>query len=187
MIHDSLSPLQPLRAVIQERRQKVYLRTELRQLAAGIVRTLLVLFLLAALFYIWFGFRIVRGNQMFPALKDGDLTLTYRQSEYVAKDVVYYNFDNRVYLGRVVATGGDLVEISENGILSVNGVSQAGESVYPTYPGTEWAGSLQVPEGSIFVLGDYRINSVDSRQIGCIPLENVQCKVIGLVLRHRGI
>lgn len=184
---NAMSPLQPLRAVIQNRRQKAYERAELRQLAGGIVRTLLVLALLAALFHIWFGLRIVHGNQMYPALLDGDLTLTYRVDEYVKKDVIFYTAEGQTLVGRVVARSGDLVQISESGVLTVNGTPQTDESIYPTFPGENWPGSLQVPEGCVYVLGDYRINAVDSRQLGCIPLEQVQAKVIGLLLRHRGI
>ena len=46
-----------------------------------------------------------------------------------------------------------------------------------TYPCT-------VPEGCVFVLGDYRTEAEDSRKFGCIPLENVQAKVITNIRRR---
>ena len=185
-MRDLLTPLRPMRTVIQERRQKAFLRNEIWQLAGNILRTFLTLVLLAVLFNIRFGLQIVHGNQMYPALTDGDLTLTYRVSSYIKNDVVFYEADGRLYVGRVVAKDGDLVDIAENGVLTVNGTPQTDEAIYPTYPPESWTGPLRVPEDRVFVLGDYRMSAADSRQFGCISLANVRYKVIA-VLRHRGI
>ena len=46
--------------------------------------------------------------------------------------------------------------------------------------------SLSVPEGSVYVLGDYRTNTQDSRDFGAIPIKSVQGKVI-TILRRRGL
>ena len=46
----------------------------------------------------------VRGNEMFPALKDGDLVIAFRlQREYAKNDVVVYTADGKPHLGRIVA------------------------------------------------------------------------------------
>ena len=92
------------------------------------------------------------------------------------------------YFGRVVAAEGDVVNISDTGSLIVNGTTQGGEILFPTErrenDGMEYP--LRVPEGCVYVLGDYRTNTRDSRDFGPIPLEIVEGKVI-TILRRRGL
>ena len=78
---------------------------------------------------------------------------------------------NAALIKRVVGTGGDEVVINQSGEVFVNGnrftVLNIEEGRYfkdQTYI---------VPEGELFVLGDNRINSQDSRYIGTIPFKNV--------------
>lgn len=181
-----LSPFRPMTDMIQKRRREALERAEIRQLSGSILRTLLILAVFVLAFQIWFSFKIVDGNGMFPALSDGDLTLCYRQDSFVKNDVVFYTVEGVEYVGRVAAKAGDYVEISEEGTLRVNGTPQTGEIVYPTYPPTDWEGGFQVPENTVFILGDHRIETLDSRDFGCIPLENVEARVFTLI-RHRGI
>lgn len=183
---NEITPFRLMTAVIRARRKKVLYRAETMRLARTALRTVLILALFYGLFQIWFSFRVVDGNGMFPALSDGDLTLCVRQDEYVKNDVVFYTVDGMQYAGRVAAKGGDYLEISEEGVLTVNGTVQTGEILYPTYPPANWAGGVQVPEGTVFVLGDYRVQTMDSRDFGCIPLSDVEAKLI-VVVRHRGI
>ena len=142
-----------------------------------------------------YGFLITqcRGQGMFPAIKDGDLCIAFRRQaqalvgeHIVQDDVVAYRFDGQRRFGRVVAVAGDIVMIDGSGNLSVNGVSQSQEVPYPTSAreGTEYP--LRVPDGCVYVLGDYRTNAMDSRDFGSIPLENVEGKVI-TILRRREI
>lgn len=128
------------------------------------------------------------GLGMFPALKDGDLMVVYRLQESLEKnDVVIYRAEGRRYVGRIAAAGGDVVDMNEDGVLTVNDAVQTGEILYPTCPsGTEIVYPYTVPQGSVFVLGDYRTNTIDSREFGAIPLEDVEGKVIS-ILRRRGL
>lgn len=127
------------------------------------------------------------GLGMFPAMKDGDLVIAYRlQQEYAKNDVVVYTVDGVRKVGRIAARGTDIVIINENGSLMVNGIIQSGEILYPTYPKDIVMYPYHVPEGHIFILGDYRTNTEDSRDYGSIPMENVEGKVIS-ILRRRGL
>lgn len=129
----------------------------------------------------------VNGNNMFPAVKDGDLVLAYRlETEFALDDVVVYTMDGKQLLGRVVAQAGDTVTLGESGIVNVNGTNKAGEILYPTYAREGAEEPYTVPEGCVYVLGDYRTETTDSRDYGGIPLEAVQAKVITL-LRRRGL
>lgn len=127
------------------------------------------------------------GVGMFPAIKDGDLVLAYRlQQTYAKGDVVVYRRENAVYLGRIAAGGNDVVMLDDSGSLLVNGSAQNGEILYPTYARENTVYPLRVQEGMVFVLGDYRTQTQDSRDFGPIPLNDIQGKVITIV-RRRGL
>lgn len=149
--------------------------------------------LVAAMFWVLFGvvFMLARvqGNEMFPAVKDGDLVLAYRLQQSCTKnDVVIYQADGITHVGRVMATGGDVVNITADGTLQVNGTTQSGEILYPTYPDAAAGLSYpyKVPDGSVFILADYRTNAADSRNFGAIPMRDVKGTVQAL-LRRRGL
>ena len=117
-----------------------------------------------------------KGSSMFPAVKDGDLLICYRlQKTYAKNDVVVYTQGGKLRVGRILGREGDLV---------VNGAVQSGEILYPTYAKDALEYPYTVPEGCVFVLGDYRTQSEDSRDFGPVPLEDVQAKVITLLRRR---
>ena len=114
------------------------------------------------------------GNSMFPAVKDGDLLIGYRlQGTYAKNDVVLYEQDGKLRVGRVLGRENDLIALDDSGTLIVNGSAQSGEILYPT-----------VPADSVFILGDYRTQSEDSRDFGPVALTDVKAKVITLLRRR---
>lgn len=128
-----------------------------------------------------------RGIGMFPAIKDGDLIIGFRlQQAYEKNDVVTYKVDGKRNVGRFIAQGSDIVILDETGNLLVNGAVQAGEIMYPTYASGDIEYPYQVPENHVFVLGDYRTQTKDSRDFGPIPIEDVEGKII-TILRRRGL
>lgn len=131
----------------------------------------------------------VSGESMLDTLQDGDYLfvekLSYTFSSPKRGDVVicyypdpYYESQNKDYytrVKRVVAVAGDTVE-TRDGRLYVNG--EAVEEPYLTEKRSATAGietPVTVQKGTVFVLGDNRINSRDSRdsRIGAIPLEQI--------------
>lgn len=171
-------------SIIAKRRNRVLDRQ-------GYVSLLLrILFLLLAgwiLFTHVFLITQASGNGMFPAVKDGDLIIGFRlQQEYAKNDVVVYTADGKTHIGRIAAGAGDVVTLDDSGTLLVNGTAQSGEIMYPTYAKEGMEYPYRVPEGEVFILGDYRTQTEDSRDFGSIPLENVQGKVI-TILRRRGL
>ena len=127
------------------------------------------------------------GEGMFPAVKDGDLLIVYRmQKEYRKNDVVTYQKDGTRFTGRIVAVGTDQVDMDENGKLYINGGVESGEILYPTYASGTLEYPYWVPEKNVYVLGDYRTCTKDSREFGAIALDDVEGKVI-TVLRRRSL
>ena len=134
-----------------------------------------------------FGLAIVRGGGMSPASGDGDVALTYRlEQAYSANDVIVYRPQSgQQLIGRVVALPGD--EVTEDGTFKVNGSAQPssnGQSTAPAESGPAYP--LTLGEGQYFVLGDDRMQAVDSREVGAIGINVVEGKVVAL-LRVRGI
>lgn len=126
-----------------------------------------------------------KGNSMFPAIKDGDLMIGFRlERGYVKDDVVIYEIDGKQRVGRIAATGSDYISFTENGAILVNGTTQMQEILYPTYAKDGVEFPYTVPDGCVFILGDYRTQSEDSRDFGAVPIENIRAKVI-TVLRRR--
>ena len=79
-------------------------------------------------------------------------------------------------LKRIVAVGGDVVGI-EDGELVVNRRHPAEPYADPASIDSEYFGPVTVPAGAVFVLGDNRANSVDSRDFGVVPVTNLVGRV----------
>jgi signal peptidase I len=162
---------------------------------AGYRRLAVRLIYLAVIFYLLFTYCFLitqcHGQDMFPAMKDGDLCVVFRVQtqklfgeKIVADDIIAYQTDGKRAFGRVAAVGGDVVMLSDSGSLMVNGLTEGGNILFPTYALGDLEYPYRVPEGCVFVLGDYRVNTTDSRILGPIPLESVEGKLI-TILRRR--
>jgi len=129
---------------------------------------------------------VVDGASMNPTLHDRDRMIVTKIGEPERFDIVVFHApDGRDYIKRVIGLPGDRIEY-KNDILYVNGkaydepylktfkesITQGTLTESFTLEETE-VGSETVPEGHLFVLGDNRRYSSDSRHIGAIPLEKV--------------
>ena len=95
---------------------------------------------------------------------------------------VYYvlEINKDSYIKRVIGLPGDHVKI-ENGKVYINGEELKEDYLKPevnTYPETGAYFDIVVPEGYIYVLGDNRAHSTDSRRLGCIPIDKIESKVL---------
>jgi len=135
-----------------------------------------------------FGFGIVNGEEMYPRLRDGDMVIFYRlEAERNIKDVIAFERNGELAYGRIVALGGDTVDLNEDGQLLVNGSVQQEEVFFATSAeGRATVFPVVLQENEVFVLGDNREYSLDSRDFGPIRVEEVVGKVIS-VLRNRGL
>lgn len=180
----STTEIKSISDIIAERRNRALNR---QGYASLLFRVLFLVLIGWVLFSQVFLITQTTGNDMFPAIKDGDLMIGFRlQQEYVKDDVVVYTVDGEMYVGRIAAKQTDVVTLDESGALLVNGTQQGGEIMYPTYAKEGLTYPYEVPEGHVFVLGDYRTQTEDSRDFGPIPMKDVEGKVI-TILRRRGL
>jgi signal peptidase I len=165
-------------------------RQEVKRLVVHFLAKLLTLCLaIWVIFTFVFGIRQNSGNTMFPAIHDRDLMLYYRlESDYEVEDVVVFSVQGHNRIGRVVARGGDVINVNEDGYLTVNGHTLVENEIF--YPTFSLDGVVTYPytveEGSYFLLCDYRTGSSDSRAFGAIAKGDIDGKVIA-ILRQREI
>lgn len=147
-----------------------------------------IIFVFLLVFLFLFGLCRNLDPSMGPTVKDGDLVMFYRlDKNYIARDALVLEFEGHKQVRRVVATAGDTVDITEDGLL-INGAYQQEQEIYsPTQryeSGTEFP--VTVGEGEVFVLGDSRVNATDSRLYGVVKVKDTLGKVM-MVLRWRNI
>lgn len=170
--------------VIAQRRQKLAVRADYRSL---FIRLLLIGGAAYVFFAHMFLITQVTGMDMFPAVKDGDLAIVFRlQQEYAKDDVIAYYTADGLRFGRIAARAGDVISMDDTGAWLVNGTTQGGEILYPTYALEGIQYPYRVPDNSVFVLGDYRTKATDSRTFGAVPMTDVAGKAI-TILRRRGL
>lgn len=127
---------------------------------------------------------------MYPAAKDGDLVLFYRlDKDFVKDELAVVKYRDEIQVRRVVAVAGDEVDIDiENNRLVINGSPQAEPDIHELTArfDTDIDFPLVVGEGQIFLLGDGREHSVDSRMYGCVNAGDTLGKA-SVIIRTRGL
>ena len=119
---------------------------------------------------------------MGPAFVQGDVACISRISSYIGGyqtgDVVMFehfvNGERMALLKRVIATEGDSIQVLPEGVMLNGTLLEEGYVVGETSGIVD----MTVPEGYVFVMGDNRERSYDSRQLGAISLEDVHGKVL---------
>lgn len=138
------------------------------------------------LFTFVLGLVIHYGNNMHPAIRDGDLIISLRVQRPYLNAAVLYEHDGKMCLGRVVGMPGNTIDISDVGALTVNGTAPAEEVFYPTYrcETSDISYPYTVGEDQVFILNDFRDDTSDSRTFGAVSMKDVKGPVL-LMLRRR--
>ena len=167
---------------IESEMSQVRSKGKYRQALRGTVGTVIVVAALAVLIATLFlpVFRVT-GTSMQPGFQPGDILLGRKVSELKQGDLCSFYFNNKLILKRVIALGGDIVEISEEGKVKVNNV-ELDESYVSEYALglCDLEFPFEVPLNTLFVMGDNRDNSVDSRvtSFGCIDQSEIVSKIM---------
>lgn len=123
----------------------------------------------------------VTGTSMTPTLQNDEYVLCSKVSTVKQGDIIAFYYNNRILLKRVIGVSGDVIDISDDGTVTLND-----KVLDEPYISEKALGECdielpyQVPENRLFVMGDHRSVSVDSRStsVGCVAEENIVGKVI---------
>ena len=122
----------------------------------------------------------VSGDSMNPTLQDRDIILLVKDSDMKTGDLCGFYWQNKLLLKRIIGLPGDVIELDEDGVVTVNGQTLDEPYVDELALGEcDIKFPYQVPENRYFVLGDHRATSIDSRSsvIGCVEKSQIVGKV----------
>ena len=147
------------------------------------VKDCFIILMLIMLVTIVLNFRFIRDDTMHPALEKGDLLVIYCLEKPQRGEIAAYKQAGEIRYGRIIASGDDTVEITENELLYINSNLASEEIFYPTalpdispvtYP-------LRLPSDTFFILNDNRTITDDSREHGVVEGKDVIGSVIYVI------
>lgn len=121
------------------------------------------------------------GESMSDTLMDGDIVVSINDSQYSTGDVVAFYYNNKILIKRVIATSGSWVDIDREGNVFVDGVLLDEPYVTAKAVGEcDITLPYQVPDDKVFVMGDHRETSVDSRssEVGCVTSDLIVGRIL---------
>ena len=164
---------------ISEKNRKI-----LKSILKLLIKVIIILLFIILMLTFIFGVHRLKGYNMYPSLKDGDLCITYKLDDYYANDVVTYNINGELKFGRIIAREGDTVDGDINGII-LNGARVNEDSYYPTILlNTNLSLPITCNKGEYIILNDYRDDTNDSREYGIITEDMLKGKLI-FIFRRR--
>lgn len=167
-----------LEAELKRVRYKSRYRSVLRSTIYSLITVAAIAVLIATL---WLPVLQVYGNSMTPTLQNGEIIFTVKVSEFEPGDIISFYYNNKILIKRVIARSGEWVNMDADGNVYVN------ETLLDEpYLDEKAFGDCnielpyQVPEGRVFVMGDHRSTSVDSRNsaVGCVAQEQIVGKIL---------
>ncbi|MDD5883134.1 MAG: signal peptidase I [Firmicutes bacterium] len=130
---------------------------------------------------LWMPVLQIYGSSMTPTLHEGQIVVAVKDSDFEKGDLVAFYLGNKLLVKRVLAGPADVVNITQDGTVYINGEQQQEPYVSEKALGQcDLEFPYQVPESRYFLMGDHRTTSVDSRSstVGCVAEEQVVGKIV---------
>lgn len=182
-----IPPLEELEAELKRMKYNKRYGSVLRSTVYALIIVAAIAILIAVLV---FPVLRIHGSSMTPNLYDGNIVVCLKNSKYEVGDSIAFYYNNKILVKRVIARSGEWVDIDENGYVYVNG-----EKIEEPYVQDHALGECdielpyQVPDGRVFVMGDHRSVSVDSRStsVGCVSDEQIVGRLLFRVWPFKSI
>ena len=172
----------PSPELVKAERSRLRRSRQFRRLLINTIAVLLVVAAVAVLLVTLFlPVLRVTGTSMEPSLADGDVIVLAKTRDFHSGDLCAVRVSGSVLLKRMIAGPGDWVDIDMDGNVYVNDELLAEPYVTEKSLGiSDLTYPYQVPDNCVFVMGDHRSVSVDSRskEVGCIPYEHMIGRVL---------
>jgi len=123
----------------------------------------------------------IYGTSMSPTMNEGDIMVSVKGTKFETGEVMAFYYNNKILVKRVIANAGQWVDIDRDGNVYVNNVKlEEPYIVEKAFGETNIELPYQVPESRIFVMGDNRDVSIDSRNtsVGCVSNEQIVGKIV---------
>ncbi len=148
----------------------------------GTINSLAVVAAIAILIAtLWMPVLQITGASMTPTLIDGQFVVAMKTDEFEPGDITAFYYNNKILIKRVIASAGDWVNIEEDGDVYINGILLEEPYIKEKALGEcNIELPYQVPDGKVFVMGDDRAVSLDSRTTAVGPVSSEQ--VLGRVV-----
>ena len=167
---------------LKEELARLDYKKRFRSVLRSTIFTLVVVAAIAVLVAtLWMPVLRIYGTSMAPTLPDGTIVVSVKKrSNFEPGEIVAFYYNNNILVKRVIAQAGDWVDIDEDGNIYVNNVLLDEPYIdEKAFGDTNIELPYQVPEGRIFVVGDNRAVSIDSRNkaVGCVASEQIVGKL----------
>ena len=174
-------PVPTVEQLEKELRRERHRRTYRSTLTSTISALLVVAAIAVLVSMLWLPVLQVVGESMTPSLYEGEIVISLKGSSFEKGDIIAFYYNNKILIKRVIANAGEWINIDDGGNVFVNDVLLDEPYVQEKALGDcNITLPYQVPDGKIFVMGDHRATSADSRNtaVGCVAEEQIVGRVL---------
>ncbi|MCL2487850.1 MAG: signal peptidase I [Oscillospiraceae bacterium] len=153
----------------QEMLQKEILRHDRNEayrklIRGGLIGLITITALVLVITNLWLAVLQIEGSSMNPLLQRDEIVIAVRNDNPEKNDIIAFYFNNKLHIKRVIATAGEWVDIDSDGVVSVNGkILDEPYVAEPSLGNCDIDFPFFIPTGTVFVMGDNRPVSLDSR------------------------
>ena len=166
---------------INQERRRMRHQADYRKALFGTIDVLVLVAAMAVLISTFFlPVLQITGDSMEPTLQSGNIVVLTKTNHFETGEICSFTWNNRTLVKRVIGVPGDWIEIDKEGTVYVNG-----EELKEPYITDKSLGECdihfpyQVPDHCLFLMGDHRETSIDSRNtvIGSVDFKQIVGKV----------